>query len=295
MDGSADVAWALTAWPTAACALVLAAPSACARSRSPGCGCVGGRRRERPAPSRRRARRRRRSPRRRSQAARSPCRLLVSRRLSPPALWQQGWQRQWRRPSPRPFRPASSRSDRLPRKRRRKRLASSRRISLHRTSPRRISIWRGGLFRPWCRYRSCRRHRPWRRRRRRRAPCRCGRWPRRCDRSNRCARPCRRLVRCGGVVARAVVGCGLRVVGAARGGRCVLARDCRCCWRPYCCRPAPRNCRLPADGSESGRADLAAAFWKDAFADTSDVTLTTGDPRAELSATIQQGPGHPLR
>jgi hypothetical protein len=31
------------------------------------------------------------------------------------------------------------------------------------------------------------------------------------------------------------------------------------------------------------------------FADTSDVTLTTGDPRAELSATIQQGPGHPPR
>jgi hypothetical protein len=52
---------------------------------------------------------------------------------------------------------------------------------------------------------------------------------------------------------------------------------------------------FPADGPESGRADLTAAFWKDAFADTSDVTLTTGDPRAELSATIQQGPGQPLR
>jgi hypothetical protein len=45
-------------------------------------------------------------------------------------------------------------------------------------------------------------------------------------------------------------------------------------------------------GSDSGRADLAAAFWNDAFADTSDVKPTTGDPRAELSATIQQGPGH---
>jgi hypothetical protein len=50
-----------------------------------------------------------------------------------------------------------------------------------------------------------------------------------------------------------------------------------------------------ADGSESDRADLVAAVWKDVFADTSDVTLTTGDPRAELSAPIQQGPGHPLR
>jgi hypothetical protein len=49
---------------------------------------------------------------------------------------------------------------------------------------------------------------------------------------------------------------------------------------------------FPAGGSESGRADFAAAFWKDAFADTSDVTLTTGDPRAELWAPIQQGPGH---
>ena len=49
---------------------------------------------------------------------------------------------------------------------------------------------------------------------------------------------------------------------------------------------------FPAGGSESGRADFAAAFWKDAFANTSDVTLTTGDPRAELSATFQQGPGH---
>jgi len=52
---------------------------------------------------------------------------------------------------------------------------------------------------------------------------------------------------------------------------------------------------FPLDGSESGRADRAAAFWKDVFADTSDVTLTTGDPRAELSAPIQQGPGHPPR
>ena len=49
---------------------------------------------------------------------------------------------------------------------------------------------------------------------------------------------------------------------------------------------------FPAGGSESGRADFASAFWKDAFADTSDVTLTTGDPRAELWATLQQGPGH---
>ena len=41
--------------------------------------------------------------------------------------------------------------------------------------------------------------------------------------------------------------------------------------------------------------DLAAAVWKDVFADTSNVTLTTGDPRAELSAPIQQGPGQPVR
>jgi hypothetical protein len=31
------------------------------------------------------------------------------------------------------------------------------------------------------------------------------------------------------------------------------------------------------------------------FADTSDVTLTTGDPRAELSDTHQQGAGQPPR
>jgi hypothetical protein len=31
------------------------------------------------------------------------------------------------------------------------------------------------------------------------------------------------------------------------------------------------------------------------FADTSDVTLTTGNPRAELWTIIQQGPGHPGR
>ena len=24
----------------------------------------------------------------------------------------------------------------------------------------------------------------------------------------------------------------------------ILRHDCRCCWRPHCCRPAPRNCRF---------------------------------------------------
>ena len=41
MDGSADVAWALMAWPTAPCALVLAPPSACAAFAVAGCGGGG--------------------------------------------------------------------------------------------------------------------------------------------------------------------------------------------------------------------------------------------------------------
>ena len=76
------------------------------------------------------------------------------------------------------------------RERRRKMPASSRRTSRHRTSARRTSIWRGGSSRPWCRYRSRYRYRPWRQRCPRRVPCRCGLWPRRCDHSNRCAPPC---------------------------------------------------------------------------------------------------------
>jgi len=35
---------------------------------------------------------------------------------------------------------------------------------------------------------------------------------------------------------------------------------------------------FPAGGLESGRADLAEALCIDAFANTSDVTLTTGEP-----------------
>jgi hypothetical protein len=38
------------------------------------------------------------------------------------------------------------------------------------------------------------------------------------------------------------------------------------------------------DGSESGRPDLADAPRKDTFANASDVTLTTGDPRNETLA-----------
>ncbi|MET0675688.1 MAG: hypothetical protein ABW175_07805 [Bradyrhizobium sp.] len=53
------------------------------------------------------------------------------------------------------------------------------------------------------------------------------------------------------------------------------------------------NLSFPVDDPVSGRADFAAAFWNDVFADTSDVTRTTGDPRAELSQPIQQGPGQP--
>ena len=41
MDGSADVAWALTAWPTPTCAPVLALPSACAAFARLGCGGCG--------------------------------------------------------------------------------------------------------------------------------------------------------------------------------------------------------------------------------------------------------------
>ena len=168
--------------------------------------------------------------------------------------------------------------------------ASSRRTSRHRTSPRRTSIWRGGSSRPWCRYRSWYRYRPCCPRR---VPCRCGLWPRRCDHSN-AARGLVRLVRCGSIVARAVVGRGLRIVGAARAGALSWVRL-SLLLAAVLLSTSAAKLSFPADGSESGRADLAAAVWKDAFADTSDVTLTTGDPRAELSATIQQGPGHPPR
>jgi hypothetical protein len=42
--------------------------------------------------------------------------------------------------------------------------------------------------------------------------------------------------------------------------------------------------KLLFDESESGRPDLADAPRKDTFANTSDVTLTTGDPRNETVA-----------
>ena len=236
--------------------LVLAPPSACAafaarglRWRRPRCR----QRRERPAPSRRRAKRRLRSPLRRSQAARSPCRLLVSRKLSPPALRQLGWQRQWRRPSPRPFHPALSRSDRLPGKRRRKMPASSRRTSRHRTSARRPSIWRGGSSRPW--RRPCR---PWRR------PCVVAALSLRALaaalRSFESLRAALSL-RCGSVVARAVVGRGLRIVGAARGGRVVLGAIVVVAGGRIAVDQR-REAVVSGDGSESGRADLRRASGK---------------------------------
>ena len=49
---------------------------------------------------------------------------------------------------------------------------------------------------------------------------------------------------------------------------------------------------FPFDGSESDRADLAGVPRKDWFADTSDVTLTTCDPRNEPRLYLEQGPGH---
>ena len=269
MDGSADVAWALTAWPTPPCAPVLAPPSACAafamraglRWRRP----RWRQRRERPAPSRRRAKRRLRSLPRRSQAARSPCRLLVSRKLSSPALRQQGWQRQWRRPSPRPFHPAPSRSDRLPGKRRRKMPASSRRTSRHRTSPRRTSIWRGGSSRPWCRYRSWYRDRPWCRFCRRRVPCRCV--------------PCRCVLGRGVAIIR-IVARGLSALSDAAALSRERLSDAACAsserrgagalsWvrlslllAAVLLSTSAAKLSFPADGSESGRADLRRRVLK---------------------------------
>jgi hypothetical protein len=48
---------------------------------------------------------------------------------------------------------------------------------------------------------------------------------------------------------------------------------------------------FPPGGSASGRADFASALWNDAFAETSDVTLTTGDPRAKLSGYLSARTG----
>ena len=182
--------------------------------------------------------------------------------------------------------PALSRSDRLPGTRRRTMTALSRRIL--RLGLRRISLRFGaagcsglgvgigfgigiGLVA-------------------RRVPCRCARWPRRCDHSNRCAQ--RGLVRCGSIVARAVVGCGLRIVGAARGGRVVLGAI-----------VVVAGGRIAVD---QRREAVVSGRWlgirpggprrrglERLFADTSDVTLTTGDPRAELSAIYSARTGPP--
>ena len=68
------------------------------------------------------------------------------------------------------------------------------------------------------------------------------------------------LVRCGSIVARAVVG---RCCASSerRGAvRVVLACGCRCCWRPCCCRPARQSCRF-AGGSDWPGAPWAA--WND--------------------------------
>ena len=78
-------------------------------------------------------------------------------------------------------------------------------------------------------------HRLWRRR----VP-----WPRRRGRWNRCARLCQMLPcpmrRC------RARGCRMLLANRPSGAGRALSpeRDCRCCWRPHCCRPAPRNCRF---------------------------------------------------
>ncbi|MFG3595633.1 hypothetical protein [Bradyrhizobium sp. RDI18] len=62
----------------------------------------------------------------------------------------------------------------------------------------------------------------------------------------------------------------MRVVGAAR---CVLRAVVVA--RGRVAIDQRREAVVSGGRIGSGRADLAAAFWKDAFADTSDVTLTT--------------------
>ena len=252
MDGSADVAWALTAWPTAPCAPVLAPPSACSAFAVAGWVTVapapqlGGSRRAVSAASE-------------AEAAIAAAAMASGAVALSVACVVEGRRRRCGRDGNgngvgrHHGRCILRRLGLIGcRERRRKMPASSRRTSRHRTSPRRTSIWCGGSSRPWCRYR----YRPWYRPWRRRALVAClvaAGFGRGVAIIRIVARGLVRLVRCGSIGARAVVGRGLRIVGAARSGRVVLGASCRCCWRPYCCRPAPRSCRFRRRLNPAGR------------------------------------------
>ena len=227
---------ALTAWPTAPCGLILA-PSALAFAAAASVASVLGAFRWRGQPERSRwpAKRTRRLPRRRSQAALSPCRLRASRKPPLPARQQRDWRRQWRRPSPRPFHPALPRSDPLPQRRRRRcllgfiGLAGLRRIGL-RFGTRVVSALRA-------------------------VSALASTLASALPSSRALAAASRSLESLRAALSDAALSDAAlsraRLSDAAcesserRGaGADCPERDCRCCWRPHCCRPAPRNCRF---------------------------------------------------
>ena len=201
----------------------------------------------RPERSRWPAKRRQRWPRRRSQAARSPCRMQASRRKPPlPALQRRDGDgngiggHRGRAILPRLgliLLPRTSSSEAC--------LVSS---DLPSISTRRISIWHAGRFRPCGPCRLLRRlwHRHWRRRVRLAAASRSSESLRAAlSDAALSARRCR--------ARRLSDAAASRRRGAGRALGCP-ERDCRCCWRPHCCRPAPQNCRFrPTGRNPAGR------------------------------------------